>query len=253
MRMLPSGNTLCDVGTDHALLPTAALINKTFIRAVATDLRKGPLERAESTLKKHKVADKVELRLGSGLEPISPGECDVIVIAGMGALTIIEMLSNCPDTAKKAKMLVLQPMQAQERLRPWLREHGYTIKEERLAAEGEKLYQVIAVKWCGESKDEMLNDRRLEPCHGKPEFEIPDHVYDLVGGGIVHNRDVLAVRWVRKWTKRQEQIVEGLGKSNNIHELEDAMGILKGLEKCTEYLEANLSQAVAHKKLAVEL
>ena len=42
-------------------------------------------------------ADRVELRLGNGLEVLRPGEAEDIVIAGMGAETICEILEAAPD------------------------------------------------------------------------------------------------------------------------------------------------------------
>ena len=53
-----------------------------------------PLAKAEKTCAPW--ADAVECRLGSGLSVLAPGEASEIIIAGMGAETILEILDAAP-------------------------------------------------------------------------------------------------------------------------------------------------------------
>ena len=46
---VPEGAYLADVGTDHGYLPTWLLLRGSIRGAIASDLRKGPLERAKAT------------------------------------------------------------------------------------------------------------------------------------------------------------------------------------------------------------
>ena len=107
--MIPQCDTLCDIGTDHALIPAYALLNKRCRRAIATDMRKGPLVQAKQTLKAYNLQSIMDLRLGNGLEAISMDEADVIVIAGMGGVLITELMGNQLDKAKKQKGLFSSP------------------------------------------------------------------------------------------------------------------------------------------------
>jgi len=52
-----------------------------------------------------------------GLTPIKAGEADVAVIAGMGGLTIINIIDESRDIADSFKKLILQPMRHQAKLR----------------------------------------------------------------------------------------------------------------------------------------
>ena len=272
--MLSPCDCLCDVGTDHALIPAAAVMEGICRRALATDIRPGPLERAARTLRRYRLEDRIELRLGAGLEPVRAGECDGIVIAGMGALMICDILANHRETAERASFLILQPMHAQERLRPWLRENGYVLLSERLAREGEKRYQVLAVRHRnapgtlpflsadmadiadisvmqekGAASDlvypvprrdfSLTEEALLSTGPAGPELpEDPeDPLYDCVGYEIVRKPDPLAALWVGDWIVRQRRIAEGLQRSGQPSaEAEDAARLLAKLEDCLAVL-----------------
>jgi len=246
---------LCDIGTDHALIPAAAVMEGRSRRALATDIRPGPLERAARTLRRHRLEGRIELRLGPGLEPVLPGECDGMVIAGMGALMICGILTDGREKAEQASFLLLQPMHAQEKLRPWLRENGYIILDERLAREAGKRYQVLRVRHCSasavscEAKDHLGNPPDMssgvvsadipsvEMFSGKLPADPADPLYDCVGYGIIHAPDPLADLWVGDWIARQRRIVEWLKRSEKGKtEVETAEALLGSLENCLDVL-----------------
>jgi len=212
--MLPNGRCLGDVGTDHALVPAAAVLDGLYMRAVASDIRPGPLERAAGTVRRHDLASRIALRLGAGLDPIVPGECDVIVIAGMGALMITGILERGASVACAAERILLQPMHAQEKLRPWLRANGYRLLDERLVQEGEKRYQVLAIRHPGApgSFSPVPDDADMPPLPGLP-ADPADPLYDCVGRATLRGEPPLVAAWVRDWTMRQRRIVEGLRRS----------------------------------------
>ena len=87
--------------------------------------------------------DKIEVRMGNGLSIIEPGETDVIIIAGMGAGTMIEILEASLETAQKARKLILQPMAGASSLRRWVNANGWRIDDEVLVEEGRHLYEII--------------------------------------------------------------------------------------------------------------
>lgn len=145
-RLVPPGARLADVGTDHALLPVWLLQRGRIERAIASDLRRGPLDRARETVERYGMADRVDLRLCDGLAGIRPEEADTVVLAGMGGLTIAGILEAAPWTADGVHTLILQPMSARPDLLRWLPEHGYRLEEQRLAREGDRLYAVLTVR-----------------------------------------------------------------------------------------------------------
>ena len=143
--LVPQGARLADVGTDHAYLPAGLLLEGKIPWAIASDLRKGPLDRARETARQYGCGDKMAFRLCNGLAGIRPGEVDAIVIAGMGGETIAQILEAAPWVLEEKIPLILQPMSSLPELRKWLGQHGYAIAKEQLAREGETLYVVMRV------------------------------------------------------------------------------------------------------------
>ena len=140
-------NTVIDVGCDHAYL-CAHLVQQGVQHAYASDIRPGPLEAAKETIRLAGLQDRITPVLCPGLEAFGPEQAEAVVICGMGGETIAAILEAAPWTAAGKHKLVLQPMTQAPRLRKWLREHGYRIRQERLAKEGKRLYCLLEV-WGG--------------------------------------------------------------------------------------------------------
>lgn len=85
-------NVLADVGCDHGFLAICFVQTKRAERAIAMDVRPGPLERAREHVERYGCGDRIALRLSDGLEALNPGEADAILIAGMGGGTILHIL-----------------------------------------------------------------------------------------------------------------------------------------------------------------
>lgn len=139
---VPQGAKLADVGTDHAYLPVWLTLHGRVTSAIASDLRKGPLERARETGRTYG-AEGVGFRLGDGLASIRPEEADTIVIAGMGGENIAAILAAAPWTAEGRHTLLLQPQTRAEELRRFLMDHGYAIKREALVRDRGTIYPVM--------------------------------------------------------------------------------------------------------------
>ena len=88
---------LADIGTDHGYIPVYLLNEGKINFAILADINKGPLENARSEVKRNKLEDKVDLRLGSGIEVLKKGEVDEVIIAGMGVI-LCSLLIIFPQT-----------------------------------------------------------------------------------------------------------------------------------------------------------
>jgi len=141
---VPQGAAFADIGTDHAYLPVWLVVNGRVSHAIASDLRKGPLQRARETGRTYG-AEGIDYRLGSGLDTVQPHEADTIAIAGMGGENIASILSAAPWTADGHHTLLLAPHTKAEQLRRYLMEHGYAILREALVRDRGTLYPVMEV------------------------------------------------------------------------------------------------------------
>ena len=162
--LVPRRNNLllADIGTDHAYLPAAMVLQGRVSRAVAGDIAAGPCDAARRTVALYGVRDKVQVRQGSGLEVLR-GEDDAalaactIVIAGMGAGTIIEILQNDLALAHKAQSLVLQPMAGAALLRRWLLANSWRLVQEDLVEDGQHFYELMRAEPVGETDKAGFN------------------------------------------------------------------------------------------------
>ncbi len=141
-----SGKTVADIGTDHAYIPIELIRRGGVERAIACDIRPGPLEIARKNVKKYGLEEKIELRLGSGFEPISPFEAETAVVAGMGGEMIINILAADFEKSKSFNEIILQPMNYQAELRRWISENGFSILREDLSLEGFKVYNLLVIR-----------------------------------------------------------------------------------------------------------
>lgn len=138
---------IADIGTDHGYIPIYAVKNNTCKRAIATDINIEPVKKAKLNVKYEKLNDLVQVRHGAGLEPIVLGEADTLVIAGMGANLMCDILKADIEKVKKFKCMVLQPAQNPEVLREYLYNNKYEIIEEDLCLDGGVIYELFKVRY----------------------------------------------------------------------------------------------------------
>ena len=150
--LVKGNSTFCDVGTDHAFLPTYLLLCGKINSAIASDIKKGPLSSAYRTAKEYGVVDKMQLVLSDGLENV-PQRADEIAIAGMGGMMIFDIISKTPWAYDTTKHFILQPMTKIDFLRKNLYKIGFEILSETAVVDGNRPYTVMSVRYCGVKKD----------------------------------------------------------------------------------------------------
>jgi tRNA (adenine22-N1)-methyltransferase len=87
--LLKNYDTVLDIGSDHGLVLKKAFDLKYIKKAIATDIKPKPLERAKNNLKKY----PVKFILGNGFENIQD-HFDLALICGLGPYTIINILKK---------------------------------------------------------------------------------------------------------------------------------------------------------------
>lgn len=144
--LVPLGARVCDVGTDHGLLPIYLKQKGIAKSVIATDLNKKPLENARKNIEGSGVLG-ISLRLCDGLSGVAPDEADTVIIAGMGGEVIVHILKNCEWIKSESLHLILQPTTSAEVLREFLTANGFEIISETPVSENKKLYSVMNAKF----------------------------------------------------------------------------------------------------------
>ena len=195
--LVTEGKRVADIGTDHGYIPVYLLNQGKVPYAILADVNKGPLENARGEVRHNKLLDKVDLRLGSGIEVLVKGEVDEVIIAGMGGILISELLEAKLEVAHSVDKLILQPMQAQNELRKYLLNNGFEILDEVLVKEDFRIYEIIIAKYTGKNT------------------VVSDDIYYEVGTKLIENKDPLLNEFIDKKIYMYNSIIKKIeGKSS---------------------------------------
>ncbi|NLC52170.1 MAG: SAM-dependent methyltransferase, partial [Firmicutes bacterium] len=133
---IKKGESIADIGTDHALLPIFLWKKGICKKIIISDINEGPLEKARANINRLCPDMDVDIRKGSGIETLLNNEVDTVIIAGMGGLLIIDILGYDINKARSFGRYILQPRNASDKLRVWLYKNNFDIIDERLVQEG---------------------------------------------------------------------------------------------------------------------
>jgi tRNA (adenine22-N1)-methyltransferase len=115
---------VADVGAGHGAL-SAHLARREGLAVVATEAKPGPFAELGRNLDAWDARDLLELRMGSGLDPLVPGEVDAVVVAGLSARTAISVCAQA--RRKRLRWMVIQCVQRPDQLQRWLAEQRWPV------------------------------------------------------------------------------------------------------------------------------
>lgn len=141
------GDTMADIGTDHGYIPIYLIQSKRISHAVAMDIGKGPLLRAQEHIAKYQLGAYIETRLSDGAKELCCGEVSSVVIAGMGGVLMQKILRDSEEVFRGVKEIILQPQSEIEQTRRFLLDKGYEILAEDMVLEDGKYYPMMRVSW----------------------------------------------------------------------------------------------------------
>ena len=128
--MVTPGSILADIGTDHGYVPISLVQRKKIKKAIAMDVNKGPLKRAEEHIREAQLEEYIETRLSDGVKKLEVGEVNSILIAGMGGDLVIRIIKNGMEVCRSVDELILQPQSELGKVRKFLRENNFEIIDE---------------------------------------------------------------------------------------------------------------------------
>ena len=160
--LVSDGMVVADVGTDHGYIPIYLIETKKSPKAFAMDVNKGPLLRAKEHIAEHGLISSIETRLSDGVRALKKGECECVVVAGMGGALTIKIMEEGKDIFRDLKEFVLQPQSELQKVRAYLYQNAYSIVEENMVLDDGKFYPMFRVI-NGQSQEYHA----IELCYGK--------------------------------------------------------------------------------------
>ena len=147
------GAKVCDVGTDHALLPCYLAKEGISPAVIASDVNEKPLLGAARTILQEGCTQTVTTRLSDGLAAISPEEADDVIVAGMGGELIARIVLSADWCRNEQKRFILQPMTQAPILRTALCAAGFSLLDETTVEENGHFYTILWVQYTGNCEE----------------------------------------------------------------------------------------------------
>ncbi len=217
--LVTQGNILADIGCDHGYLPIYLIQQQRIPRAIAMDVRSGPLSRARQNIEAYGLLDYIEVRRSDGLEALKPGEAQTVAIAGMGGRLMEEILEKGSEALASVRELIVQPQSEVEHFRRFLRKLPFAITEEELAEEDGKYYPMM----------------RLAAGKADDPWEDIDYRY---GKYLLRKRHPA----LKKYLHREKEKLEKLEKSLRLADSISAAGRLEQIRREKRYVQEALEK-----------
>ena len=128
-----------DIGCDHALLDIYLIEHKVLKNMIVSDIHEGALKQGIDNIKKASLEEKIDTRLGNGLEVLNKKDnVNTILISGMGASTIVSILEN--EYVNNINKMIIQSNNDHELLREEVCKLGFKITHEEFLIDNKKSY-----------------------------------------------------------------------------------------------------------------
>lgn len=215
---VPKGSKVCDVGSDHAYLPVYLIQNDQISCAIAGEVVEGPYLSAKQTVRDYRMENRIEVRLGDGLQILfKEDDITAVTICGMGGELISRILEAGYNGGhlNGRERLILQPNVAEHFVREWLMNHSYHIVEETVVEDNHRLYEIIVA----EPVDKRVEYTELELKYGPILLK--------------ESSELSVAKWNRM-NRKNKEILEQLQKSKTpqhekIEQFEKAFNELQGV------------------------
>lgn len=200
VELFPGARSVADIGCDHGY--TSILLAKAgkAEKIIACDIGQAPLESAKKNILREGLTDRIECRLGDGLEPIKSFEAESVLISGMGGPLMMEILDK---RIEEFSFAVLSPQSDFANFRRFLFDRMDILKEEYLE-EGGKFYRLFLA---GKKRD--LHKVKKEPGEIEEEKRFRKSAVEWEYGWIpLQKKDPVLKRMLEKEERLYREVFE---------------------------------------------
>jgi len=135
---------IMDVGCDHAILDIHLVQTGKINKIYVCDVNPNALKNGEENIEKYELSGNIFPILSYGIEKIADLPVDTLIISGMGAKNIIDILSS-PNLGMIYK-LILQANNNHADLRRFLVTNGFRIFDEEIINDGKEYINIVALR-----------------------------------------------------------------------------------------------------------
>lgn len=135
--LVNSDDIINDVGCDHALLDIYLINEKIVSKIYVSDVNENALNNGIKNINKYGKSKEIITSLSNGIEKISK-DVNTLIISGMGANTIINILDN--PRLNQINKLIIESNNDYELLRKWITSHDFYIDREAAIYDSGKYY-----------------------------------------------------------------------------------------------------------------
>ncbi len=163
-----SGGRVIDIGSDHGFLSVRCLEEGVSDYAVCTDIHEGPAQKSMGSLIMAGFKDRCTVKVTDGLDGIALEENDIVVIAGMGGLNIIDIITRIVGTNDKTILgkcaFIIQPQKSAHLVRRFFAAQGFVFADERVCKDRGFFYNVMRLEYSGKPYEIDLRQSYYGPC-----------------------------------------------------------------------------------------
>ena len=152
--LFPGATSVADIGCDHGYSSILLAKKGKAEKIIACDIGESPLESAKNNIRREGLTNKIQCRLGNGLEPLKSYEVEALLISGMGGPLIMEIVEKRID---EFSLAVFSPQSDFSNFRRFLAEKMEVLKEEYKEETAARSYAEWEYGWIPlQKKDPVL-------------------------------------------------------------------------------------------------
>ena len=232
--LVSAGSVVCDAGCDHGYVPIYLVRSGICRRAIASDVKEGPLSCARENISAFGLEEYIETRLSDGVSALKAGEADTLILAGMGGRLVIKILTKGRTVIRSMRELILQPQSEIAFVRAFLREEGYDIVSEDMVYEDGKYYPMMKA---------MIGENVRTAPDADGEDALRRQAFDRYGGYLLAHRHPVLRQFLLWEQERERAILQSLTADTRQKRYEDMPD--RNARRAAELLEREQVRAYA--------
>ncbi len=143
--MCPYSHIIVDIGCDHGYISINLINEKKCEKCYAVDINEKPLNIAIKNIKSLGLEHKISCILSNGFDFLDNNQKVSAVIAGMGGLTIAEILKNNRSKVNNMDYILIQPNAYAKDIRKYIFEENIHVEKEDVVFCGGLYYEYILI------------------------------------------------------------------------------------------------------------